>query len=82
MREHEGETILVVHNLSGAAQPAELDLRELVNHGPVELLGETRFPVVRERPYFVSFALYGYYWFRLEPPAQSVSTYGIECNPL
>ena len=39
MREHEGETILAVHNLSGAAQPAELDLREWVDHTPVELLG-------------------------------------------
>jgi maltose alpha-D-glucosyltransferase/alpha-amylase len=82
VREHEGETILAVHNLSGAAQPAELDLREWVNHTPVELLGQTRFPTVRERPYFVSLAPYGYYWFRLEPPAQSVSTYGIEANPL
>jgi hypothetical protein len=37
---------------------------------------------VRARPYFVSLAPYGYYWFRLEPPAQSVTTYGIEGNPL
>ena len=82
VREHDGETILAVHNLSGAAQPAELDLREWAHHTPIELLGETRFPGVRERPYFVSLAPYGYYWFRLEPPAQSVTTYGIEGNPL
>jgi maltose alpha-D-glucosyltransferase/alpha-amylase len=82
VREHEGETILAVHNLSGAAQPAELDLSEWARHTPVELLGETRFPVVRGRPYFVSLAPFGYYWFRLEPPAQTVSTYGIEGNPL
>src|SRR4029453_17255272 len=82
VREHEGETILAVHNLSGAAQPAQLAPREWAHHTPIELLGETRFPGVRERPYFVSLAPYGYYWFRLEPPAQSVTTYGIEGNPL
>ena len=82
VREHEGETILAVHNLSGAAQPVELDLRD----GSVTLRSscwrEPRFPAVRDRPYFVSLAPYGYYWFRLEPPAQSVTTYGIEGNPL
>src|SRR5229473_1149880 len=46
VRSYEGETILAVHNLSGAAQPAELDLSEWARHTPVELLGETRFPVV------------------------------------
>ena len=35
-----------------------------------------------EPSYFISLAPYGYYWFRLEPPAQGFSTYGIEGSPL
>jgi maltose alpha-D-glucosyltransferase/alpha-amylase len=82
VREFEGETVLAVHNFSGAAQPVELDLRKWAGHTPVELLGETRFPPVRSEPYFVSTAPYGYYWFRLQPPRPEGMLYGIEDVPL
>ena len=82
VREFEGETVLAVHNFSGAAQPVELDLRKWAGHTPVELLGETRFPPVRSEPYFVSMAPYGYYWFRLQPPRPEAMLYGIEDVPL
>ncbi|HVQ77033.1 MAG TPA: maltose alpha-D-glucosyltransferase [Candidatus Binatia bacterium] len=82
VREWEGETVLLVHNLSGAAQPVELDLRRYARHVPVELLGETRFPPIGERPYFLSLAPYGSYWFRLEPPLSEHMLYGIEQTPL
>jgi maltose alpha-D-glucosyltransferase / alpha-amylase len=82
VREFEGETVLAVHNFSGAAQPVELDLRKWTGHTPVELLGETRFPPVRSEPYFVSMAPYGYYWFRLQPPRPEAMLYGIEDVPL
>jgi maltose alpha-D-glucosyltransferase / alpha-amylase len=82
VREWEGETVLLVHNLSGAAQPVELDLRRYARHVPVELLGETRFPPVGERPYFLSLAPYSSYWFRLEPPLSEQMLYGIEQTPL
>ncbi len=82
VREHEGETVLAVHNLSGAAQPVELDLRPWVRHTPIEMLGETRFPTIGERPYFISLAPYGYYWFRLQPPSPDQPLYGIEEMPL
>src|SRR5437667_2260944 len=78
VRAHEGETVLAVHNLSGAAQPVELDLRAWIGHTPVEMLGETRFPTIGERPYFISLAPYGYYWFRLQPPLTAQPFYGIE----
>ena len=66
-REHEGETVLCVYNLSASAQPAELDLREYAGRVPVEMLGETEFPAVRERPYQLALAPYGFYWFLLRP---------------
>ena len=82
VREHEGETVLAVHNLSGAAQPVELDLRAWRGHTPVEMLGETPLPRHRRPPYFISLAPYGYYWFRLQPPLPDQPLYGIEAAPL
>ena len=82
VRTHEGETVLAVHNLSGAAQPVELDLRPWRGHTPVEMLGESRFPVIDDRPYFISLSPYGYLWFRLQPPSPEQPFYGIEYTPL
>jgi maltose alpha-D-glucosyltransferase/alpha-amylase len=82
VRAWEDETVLLVHNLSGAAQPVELDLRRYARHVPVEMLGETRFPAIGERPYFLALAPYGYYWFRLEPPLSEQMFYGVEQTPL
>jgi maltose alpha-D-glucosyltransferase / alpha-amylase len=82
VRAWEGETVLLVHNLSGAAQPVELDLRRYSRHVPVEMLGETRFPTIGERPYFLALAPYGYYWFRLDPPLSEQMFYGVEQSPL
>ena len=82
VREHEGETVIAVHNLAGSAQPVELDLRAWRGHTPVEMLGDTRFPTIGERPYFISLAPYGYYWFRLQPPLPDQPLYGIEAAPL
>jgi maltose alpha-D-glucosyltransferase / alpha-amylase len=78
VREHEGETVLAVHNLSGSAQPVELDLAPWIGHTPIEMLGESRFPTIGNRPYFISLAPYGYYWFRLQPPLGDQPQYGIE----
>ena len=82
VRSHEGETVLAVHNLSASAQPVELDLRAWLRHTPVEMLGDSRFPAIEERPYFLSLAPYGYYWFRLQPPAPTEERYGLERDAL
>ena len=68
LRRYRDETLLVVSNLSDAVQPVELDLRRQSGLRPVELIHGTRFPLVRETPYFLSLAPYGFYWFRLERP--------------
>ncbi len=69
VREHEGQTLLVVCNLSRFAQPAEIDLSEWKGHTPVELIGETPFPTITERPYQLSMGPYMFLWFRLERQA-------------
>ena len=81
-REHEGQSVIAVHNLAGSAQPVELDLRGWRGHTPIEMLGDTRFPTIGTGPYFISLAPYGYYWFRLEPPFSDQPRYGIEDSPL
>lgn len=65
VRQYEEETLLVVHNLSRSVQPVELDLRQFCGATPVELIGNTEFPRIGERPYCLSLGPHGFYWFRL-----------------
>jgi maltose alpha-D-glucosyltransferase/alpha-amylase len=67
-REWEGQTILIVCNLSRFAQPAVLDLRDWEGCVPVELMGETAFPRISSMPYQLSMGPYMFLWFRLEKP--------------
>ena len=69
LREYEGQTLLIVNNLSANAQPAGLDLRSHLGKVPVELLGNHPFPRIEERSYFLSLAPHSFLWFRLDVPA-------------
>ncbi len=77
-RAYRGETVLLVHNLAGSAQPVELDLGQFRGATPIELFGESRFPPIGERPYVLSVGPYGYYWFLLRSKDSEDSLYGIE----
>ena len=57
-------------NTSGidGAQFVELDLSEFRGRAPVELFGQTRFPLIGELPYLLSLGPHGFYWFRLDWP--------------
>ncbi len=65
VRVHDGETVLVVCNLSSAAQAAELDLALWAGAIPVEMFGGSIFPRIGQAPYLLTLGPYGYYWFRL-----------------
>jgi maltose alpha-D-glucosyltransferase/alpha-amylase len=65
LREHEGDVVLCVFNLSRAAQAVELDLAELAGRVPVEMLGGTPFPPVGALPYLLTLPPYGFHWFVL-----------------
>jgi maltose alpha-D-glucosyltransferase/alpha-amylase len=65
VREYEGETVLVVANLSKAPQPVELDLQQWSGSIPVEITGLTPFPKVTDQPYQLSVGPYGFFWFHL-----------------
>ncbi|CAM3381947.1 maltose alpha-D-glucosyltransferase [Corallococcus sp. ZKHCc1 1396] len=68
VREWQGQSVLVICNLSRFAQPAVLDLRELSGSVPVELIGETAFPRISDLPYQLSMGPYMFLWFRLDKP--------------
>ena len=72
LREHEGQTLLIVNNLSASAQPAELDLRSQAGKTPVELLGNHAFPRIEERSYFLSLSPHSFLWFRLDAQAPTI----------
>jgi maltose alpha-D-glucosyltransferase/alpha-amylase len=65
-REYDGQTILIICNLSRFAQPAVLDMREFEGQVPVELIGETPFPRISGMPYQLTLGPYMFLWFRLE----------------
>jgi maltose alpha-D-glucosyltransferase/alpha-amylase len=67
VRRYEEERVLVVANLSRFTQCVELDLTPYQGMRPVELFGSTEFPVVTERPYFLSLGPHAFHWFALEP---------------
>ena len=68
-RIYEQETILCIVNLSRYVQCCELDLSIYIDYRPVELVGETPFPLIGDLPYFITLGPHAFYWFRLEAPA-------------
>jgi len=79
-REHEGETILCVVNVSRSAQAVELDLSEFAGRTPIEMLGGAAFPAIGPANYLLTLPPYAFYWFLLsrssEPPGGSTAISG------
>src|SRR5258708_21062331 len=73
LREHEGQAMLCVANLSRFPQAVELDLAKFEKHGPVEILGQEPVPPIAKLPYLVTLPGHGHSPFRLaadaNPPA-------------
>ncbi|HEV2426185.1 MAG TPA: maltose alpha-D-glucosyltransferase [Terriglobia bacterium] len=65
IRETGNERVLVVNNLSRAAQAVELDLRTFEGYIPVEMFGGNPFPRIGRLPYLLTLGPYHFYWFRL-----------------
>ncbi|HXW70851.1 MAG TPA: maltose alpha-D-glucosyltransferase [Methylocella sp.] len=66
LREHQGQRILCVANVSRAPQAVELDLAEFKESVPVELTAGSLFPAIGSHAYLLTLPAYGFYWFRLE----------------
>ena len=65
VRSFENEIVLVVNNLSNAAQAVELDLRRFKGNILIEMFGRNIFPRIGELPYLLTLGPYQFYWFRL-----------------
>ena len=65
VRQLENETILVVNNLSAAAQAVELDLRQYKGNILIEMFGKNIFPRIGDLPYLLTMGPYQFYWFKL-----------------
>jgi maltose alpha-D-glucosyltransferase/alpha-amylase len=66
VREHGGERILVVANMSRFVQYADFDLSAYKGLVPVEMFGRVEFPRVDERPLFLTLGPHAFIWFTLE----------------
>jgi maltose alpha-D-glucosyltransferase / alpha-amylase len=65
IRALDGETILVVNNLSSAAQAVELDLQKYEGSVPEEMAGRNLFPKIVGIPYLMTLGPYQSFWFHL-----------------
>jgi maltose alpha-D-glucosyltransferase / alpha-amylase len=66
-RSLDGDTVLVVANLSRFAQSVNLDLHDFRGTVPVELFGGNEFAPVHDGGYNLTLGPYGFYWFSLQP---------------
>ena len=69
-RRTDGETILVVVNLSRFAQPVQLDLSRFSGSVPVEVFSRNEFPAIRRSAYNLTLGPHSHYWFTLQPQAE------------
>ena len=65
VRQYQNEVLLCVANMSRSAQAAEIDLSPWRGRVPLELLGRKIFPPIGDKPYVVTLAPYGFFWFQL-----------------
>ena len=66
LRSYGADTILCVNNLSRFYQYVELDLSAYEGHQPVELWGDTPFPVIGETPYLLTLGPHNFMWLQLK----------------
>ncbi len=74
VREHEGERILVVVNLSRFPQAVNLNLANYAGSQPNELFGQAKFPVITDAPYFLSLGPHNFFWFLLDAAPGQVAS--------
>jgi maltose alpha-D-glucosyltransferase / alpha-amylase len=66
LRSYQGETILVVANLSKYSQAAELKLKQFAGKQPIEIFSQNKFFEITDQAYSITLAPYSYYWFLVE----------------
>ena len=67
LRQFEGETILVVANLSRFSQAVEVDLARFAGCSLMEVFSQNMFPAIKETPYPITLGPHTNFWFLLRP---------------
>ena len=67
LRRYQGETILVIANLSHLGQQTQLDLKEFNGYRLINLFGPVEFTPVTDSKYPFTLSPYAFYWFSLQP---------------
>ncbi len=70
LRRFEGETILVVANLSRFSQAVEIDLAKFAGSVPMEVFSRNLFPPIKKTPYVLTIGPHGHYWFAFQSQKQ------------
>jgi maltose alpha-D-glucosyltransferase/alpha-amylase len=65
-RDYQDQSVLAIANLSRFVQFIELDLSRFAGRRPVEMFGQTPFPVIGRTPYVLTLGPHAFYWFSLE----------------
>jgi maltose alpha-D-glucosyltransferase / alpha-amylase len=71
LRRYEGESVLVVANLSRFSQSVEIDLSAFAGHRVIELFGRSEFPTVKSGPFPLTLGPHAFFWLALEPASHS-----------
>jgi len=71
VRTYEGESLLVLANLSRFAQVVELELERFSGCVPMEVFSQNAFPSVEEKPYVLTLGPHGYFWLSLHPQTEA-----------
>jgi len=71
LRQFEGETILVIANLSRFSQAVELDLSRFAGCSLMEMFSQNFFPAIKETPYPITLGPHANFWFVLKPQLDS-----------
>ena len=72
VRHIQGESVLIVANLSKYSQAAELRLKAYKGNQPIEIFSQNKFFEITDNPYAITLAPYSYYWFLLEQDSEFV----------
>jgi maltose alpha-D-glucosyltransferase / alpha-amylase len=74
LRRYEEQQVLCVANLSRFAQPVDLELPDLENATPVEMLGYVDFPPIGKQPYRLTLSPYAFLWLELHSEPQQAGS--------
>jgi maltose alpha-D-glucosyltransferase/alpha-amylase len=71
LRRIDDHCLLVVVNLARVSQSVELDLSAFAGRRPVEIFGQTSFPMIGVGPYVLTLSPHAYFWFDLSPGSEN-----------